>query len=752
MNRIRTAFLFAALALVAAPLQAQQPSQVTLERVFGSADFSGQFFGPARWMEDGSYTTLEFTANRQAREIVEYDPETGTRAVLVSAAALTPAGTQQPLWISGYQWSDDGTKLLVFTNTRRVWRSNTRGDYWVLELASGDLRQLGGHADEATLMFAKFSPDGSRVGYVQGNNIYVEDLESGEVIALTDDGSEWIVNGTSDWVYEEEFFLRDGFRWSPDGERIAYWQFDTEGVPWFTMINNTDSLYPTLIEFPYPKAGETNSAVKVGVVGASGGDTRWVEVDGDPRNNYIPRMEWADDSDELVIQRLNRLQNTNWLTLAEAQNGEARTIVTETDEAWLDVVEDLEWLDDGKRFTWVSERDGWRHVYIVSRDGQDVELLTPGEFDVVSIQYIDEEGGWLYYVASPEEPTQRYLYRTPLDGSGNAERLTPADQPGTHSYQISRDARWAFHTYSMFETPPVIELVRLPDHQVVRTLVDNARLRAAIESLGRGESRFFRVDNGEGVMLDGFEMRPPDFDPSKKYPVLFYVYGEPWGQTVRDAWMGRNYLWHLMLTQQGYIVMSIDNRGTPAPRGRDWRKVVYKKIGVHASADQAAAVREIGTWSYVDPARIGIWGWSGGGSMSLNVIFRHPDLYNTAMAVAPVPDVRLYDTIYQERYMGLPQDNPTEYEQSSPVTFADQLQGNLLIVHGTGDDNVHYQGTERLINALVAAGKQFTVMPYPNRSHGIYEGRGTTLHVYTLLTNYLKEHMPPGPRDPETEE
>ncbi len=752
MNRIRTTFAVLILMLLATSLLAQQPSELALERIFASADFSGQFFGPARWMEDGSYTTLEFTANRRAREIVKYDPETGAREVLVSAAVLTPAGARQPLWISGYQWSDDGSKLLIFTNTRRVWRSNTRGDYWVLDLGSGALRQVGGDAEEATLMFAKFSPDGGRVGYVQENNIYVEDLESGEIIALTDDGSEWIVNGTSDWVYEEEFFLRDGFRWSPNGERIAYWQFDTEGVPWFTMINNTDSLYPRLIEFPYPKAGETNSAVKVGVVSADGGDTRWIGMEGDPRNNYIPRMEWADDSDEVVIQHLNRLQNTNWLTLAKASSGEARTIVTETDEAWLDVVEDLEWLDDGKRFTWVSERDGWRHVYIISRDGQDMQLITPGDYDIVSVQHIDEDGGWLYYIASPDDPKQRYLYRTPLDGSGRAERLTPAGQPGTHSYQISRDARFAFHTYSSFMTPPIIELVRLPDHEVVRTLVDNARLRATIESLDRGESRFFRVDNGEGVMLDGFEMRPPDFDPSKKYPVLFYVYGEPWGQTVRDAWMGRNYLWHLMLTQQGYIVMSIDNRGTPAPRGRDWRKVVYKKIGVHASFDQAAAARAVGQWSHVDPARIGIWGWSGGGSMSLNMIFRYPDFYSTAMAVAPVPDVRLYDTIYQERYMGLPQDNPTEYEQSSPVTFADRLQGNLLIVHGTGDDNVHYQGTEVLVNALVEAGKQFTIMPYPNRSHGIYEGRGTTLHLYTLLTNYLMENMPAGPQASETEE
>ncbi len=749
MRTFRSSLLLLFAFVLAAPLaaqQGQQAAQVTLERLYASGDFRGEFFGPARWLPDGGYTTLEWSTRVRGRDIVRYDPATGEREVLVAATQLVPPGANGPLWIADYEWSADASKLLIFTNTRRVWRSNTRGDYWVLDLTTGDLKQLGADFDEASLMFAKFDPQAERVGYVYHNDIYVEDLASGAITQLTTSGSETIVNGTSDWVNEEEFFLRDCFRWSPDGRLIAYWQFDTEDVPWFTMINNTDSLYPFTVEFPYPKAGETNSAIRVGVIDAEGGDTRWIELEGDPRNHYIPRMEWAASSDQVVIQYMNRLQNTNWLTLADADDGESRTVLTERDEAWLDVVDDLVWLDDGERFTWVSERDGWRHVYVVSRDGEDVKLITPGDYDVVSIQRIDEAGGWLYFIASPENPTQRFLYRVPLDG-GEPERLTPADQPGTHSYQISDDARWAFHSYSRFGVPGVIELVRLPSHEVARTLVDNADLRAKVEALDRGDVRFFRVDNGEGTMLDGYEMRPPNFDPSREYPVLFHVYGEPWGQTVRDAWFGSRYLWHLMLTQQGYIVMSIDNRGTPAPRGREWRKVVYEKIGVIASADQAAAAREIAAWDYVDPDRIAIWGWSGGGSMSLNMIFRYPDLYSTAMAVAPVPDIRLYDTIYQERYMGLPQENAREYEQSSPITFADQLRGNLLVLHGTGDDNVHYQGTERLINALIEAGKGFTVMPYPNRSHGIFEGRGTTLHVYTTLTDYLKEHVPPGPRD-----
>ncbi len=739
------AVLSAATAPVAA--QTQDPSLLTLERIFASAEFRGDFFGPARWLSDGSgYTTLEFSDAARGRDIVRYDPETGAREVLVPATSLVAEGDTAPFWISDYDWSEDGSKLLIFTNTRRVWRQNTRGDYWVLELATGKLQKLGREAKPASLMFAKFSSDGTRVAYVTENNVYVEDLASGAVTQLTDDGSETLINGTSDWVNEEEFFLRDGFRWSPDGRWIAYWQFDTEGVHRFQLINNTDSLYPTLTSFPYPKAGTKNSGVRLGIVRSSGGATTWLKIEGDPREHYIPRMEWAASSDEVVFQHMNRLQNTNRVMLGAVGTGEVRTVLTETDAAWLDAVDDLRWLNDGESFTWISERDGWRHVYVAPRSGQGIRLVTPGAYDVVSVEAVNEEGGWLYFIASPDDPKSRYLYRTSLSGSRAPERLTPSDQPGTHSYNIAPDARWAFHTHSRFGTPSRIELVRLPGHEVVRTLVDNDELRAKVDALESAPVEFFRVDIGDGIQLDGWMMKPHDFDPSHKYPLLLYVYGEPWGQTVRDAWTGRQFLWHLMLTQQGYLVASIDNRGTPAPRGRDWRKIVYRKIGVLTSADQAAAMRKIEAWPYVDPDRTAIWGWSGGGSSTLNGIFRYPDVYEAGMAVAPVPDIRLYDTIYQERYMGLPQDNPDDYEQASPVTFADRLEGKLLVVHGTGDDNVHYQGTEKLIDALVGAGRQFTMMAYPNRSHGIFEGRGTTLHLYTLLTEFLKENVPPGPR------
>ena len=405
---------------------------------------------------------------------------------------------------------------------------------------------------------------------------------------------------------------------------------------------------------------------------------------------------------------------------------------------------DWAWFDHGSRFLWISERDGWRHAYSVSRDGRDVRLLTPGAYDLEDVVAIDSVGGSLYFRASPDNATQRYLYRVPLTG-GPAERLSPADQVGTHNYQPAPGGAFAIHTFTNISTPPVTELIRLPSHEIVRTLGDNAELKRRFGLLRRGPMKFVRVDAGNGVTLDGLVMYPADFDSTKRYPVLFNVYGEPAAQTALDTWYTID-PWHLMLTQQGYAVMTLDNRGTPSLRGREWRKSIYRKIGVLATEDQAGAARAIGRWSWVDSTRFGIWGWSGGGSMTLNLMFRTAGVYQTGMSVAPVPDVHLYDTIYQERYMGLPRQNEADYVASSPLTFADRLRGNLLVVHGTGDDNVHYQGTERLINALVAANKPFQMMAYPNRTHGIYEGEGTTLHLFSLLTSYLEEHLPAGGR------
>lgn len=734
---------------------APDKSLLTVGRIFDKADeFKSEVWGPAYWLKDSSgYNTLEvsekFKGTEDAddiKDIVKVLPGSGHREVMVPAESLIPSGQSKPLKIEDYAWSEDMSKALIFTNTKRVWRKETRGDYWMFDRKTRELKKLGGKAAPSTLMFATFSPDGNRVAYVCQNNLFVQSLDTLRITQLTEDGSATTINGTADWVYEEEFGLRNGLRWSPDGKFIAYWQFDTTGVREFKLINNTDSLYPKITTFAYPKVGETNSACRVGVIKASGGKTRWFRPNADPRNHYIPRMEWSDDSRHILFQQLNRLQNTNQVIRGDIKTGATQLLLTDRDDAWVEVMEEMHWIEGGKRFLWLSERDGWQHLYSVSVANHEISLLTPGAFDVVSVAGIDEEQGFVYFIASPDNPTQRYLYRASLNGKGNVVRVSPQDQQGTHSYDFSKDGRWAFHTYSRFGQPPVIELVQLPDHKVIRTLAGNAGLREKMATLKPCSTEFFRVNISNCPPLDAWCIKPPDFDPARRYPLLFHVYGEPAGSTVADKWGGDTYLWHSLLAQRGYVVISIDNRGTATPRGRDWRKSIYRQIGILASADQAAATREIlRERPYIDPARVGIWGWSGGGSMSLNAIFRYPELYRTAMAIAFVANQRFYDTIYQERYMGLPADNEEGFKNGSPITFAHQLKGNLLLVYGTGDDNCHYQNCEVLVNELIKQNKQFYQMPYPNRTHAIKEGDNTKRHLFETLTRYLGENLPANP-------
>ena len=764
MHRLttRAAVLFLLVITAATPGAAQDTAQQTADlvrRLFSPGEFRARGFGPARWLDGGrAYTTLEMSGDGGVPEIVRYETADGTRSILVSAAQLTPRGAK-PLSIEDYEWSPDGRRLLIFTNTKPVWRDNTRGDYWVLDRMSSQLRKLGGTAPESSLLFAKFSPDGTRVGYVRGNNIYVEQLSNGTVTQLTRDGSAETINGTTDWVYEEELSLRDAFRWSPDGSRIAYWQFDSTGVGTFPLAYYTGKpreiatgipypgvgTYPIIQNFPYPLAGTTNSAARVGVIASTGGKTRWMQVPGDPRQHYIVRMEWA-GTRELVVQQLNRLQNQADLLIADAATGAVKRFHRDTDKAWLDYNAELVALDGGRDYLWVSESSGWRHAYRVARDGSGARPVTEGSWDIASVSRVDGGGGWLYYSASPESSTRRALYRTRLDGSAEPERLTPASQTGWHTYDISPDGQWAFHTVSRFDRPAVIDLVRLPEHRSVRTLQDNAAMGRALDALGVPPVEFFPVACGSGLQCDAWLQRPPNFDPSKKYPVLMYVYGEPWSQTVTDSWQGNYAKFHMAAARAGYIVASVDTRGTPALKGREWRKAIYGAIGPLASADHAAAVREIvRSRPYIDGERVGVWGWSGGGTSTLNLLFRSPELYAMGMAVAPMPEQRLYDTIYQERYMGLPQDNVAGYRQSA-INFAEGLRGKLLIVHGTGDDNVHIQATELLVNRLIELGRPFDYFAYPNRTHAINEGAGTTVHLFTYLMRYLRDNLSPGAR------
>lgn len=719
---------------------------LTIDTIFADQQFKlAPFTG--HWQDDS-----------EGFELIRTDPATGASSIvkmgltspqaeetLVHSDSLRPAPNDKPLDIDAYEWSADRSKLLIFTNTRRVWRLKTRGDYWVLEMAGKRLYKLGGDVPEATLMFAKFSPDATKVGYVHERNVYVQNLADQKIVRLTASDAPTKINGTFDWAYEEEFSLHDGFRFSPDGKRIAFWEIDASGIELFPIIDNTSTLYPKIQYIPYPKVGTTNPAAKIGIIDLESLATTWAKIPGDVRERYLPRMAWVDSS-QVAIQHLNRLQNHWKLYLADAGSGDAKAILEDKDAAWLDVHDESTWLKDKSQFLWLSAKSGWRHLYLVSRDGQSIVPITSGQFDVIEVLGIDEEERLVYFHASPDNATQKYLYRINLNGSG-LMRVTPANQPGTHRYVLSPDRKRALVTVSRFAEPPRTDVVRLSDHSLEFVIDANDALKRKVAESQLPEHEFFRVDIGQGVELDAWCIRPPNFDPSAKYPLIVFVYGEPAGQTVLDQWGGDRSLWHHMLAQQGYVVMSFDNRGTPSPRGREWRKSVYRQIGVLASADQAAAVKSVlASRSYLDASRIGIWGWSGGGSMTLNMLFRYPDIYASGVSVAPVPNQLYYDTIYQERYMGLPTENAEGYRLGSPITFAHQLKGDLLLIHGTGDDNCHYQTSELLINELIKHNKPFSMFAYPNRTHAIREGENTTRHLYQMITSHFQRTLSRGPR------
>ena len=702
----------------------------------------------SQWTKDGNgYYRI------QNNTIQLYDLNTGEESTVVSAELLTPRRSERPLGIKDFAFSGDGSKVLIFTNAQRVWRYETRGDYWVLDREKESLTQLGQGLAEASLMFAKFSPDGTQVAYVSEHNIYVEDAAGGKprVLTTTQDTPK-LINGTFDWAYEEEFSCRDGFRWSPDGTRIAYWQIDANTIRDFYMINTTDSIYSYTIPVEYPKVGEAPSACRLGVVEVASAETTWMKIPGDEKQHYIPRMDWA-NNEQLFLQQLNRKQNESILMLASAKNGKAKKVFAETDEAWISVRTQWEngngwrWLQDGKSFLWITEKDGWRHIYAVDKERGAERLVTRGDYDVIDPLRVDEERGYVYFTASPDNATERYLYRTRLDGTGDAERLTPDIQKGSHGYEISPNARFAFHRFSNHYTYPISEWISLPAHQGVDS-DESITKKFDPKRAQNSPVEFFTVTTDDGVQMDGWMVKPTDFNPDKKYPVVFYVYSEPAAQTVVNRFgVGRNSLYNGNMAADGYVYISIDNRGTPAPKGRVWRKSIYRKIGVLNIHDQAMACRKLlATHSWMDPERIAVHGWSGGGSATLNLLFQHPELYQTGIAVAAVANQLTYDNIYQERYMGLPQENLKDFLGGSPVTHAKNLEGNLLYIHGTGDDNVHYQNAEILVNELIKQNKVFQFMPYPNRAHGIYEGEGTRQHLATMFTHFLQTHCPPGAR------
>lgn len=713
---------------------------VVLFQIINSSQVKAQFGSGTQWTKDGiNYMQVQ---NGSIVQTNIADPAKQT--TLVNADLLTPKGKTIPIPIRSFIFSEDRKKVLIYTNSKKVWRYDTRGDYWVADLAAKTLRQIGSALPVSSLMFAKFSPDASKVAYVSGHNIFTEDLTSGKVTKLTLDGTKKLINGTFDWVYEEELDCRDGFRWSPDGKSIAYWQIDANKTKNYLMLNTTDSLYPFTVPVEYPVVGENPSRCRIGVISLGNGKTTWMNVPGDAVQHYIPRMEWAANSSELILQQLNRRQNESKIMLCDANFGTVKTVSAETDKAWIDAKPEAigwDWVEQGKSFIWLSEKDGWRHIYNISRNGKE-KLLTKGDFDVISIERIDEKNGLIYFMASPDNATQTYLYKVNLSGSGKAERVTPKDFSGTHNYDISPNGKIALHYFSNSTTAPAFNVVSLPDHKVIFAGETSSR-----PPNNNAKPEFFRVKTVDGVMMDGWMIKPANFDSTKKYPIVFYVYGEPASQTVKDSYgTGFNRLYIGNMANDGYIYASVENRGSPAPKGREWRKAIYHQIGLINIRDQAMAAKEILKRSYVDTSRVAVWGWSGGGSSTLNLMFQYPDIYKTGISVAAVDNQLNYDNIYQERYMGLLPEDKHFFVEGSPLNFAKNLRGNLLIVHGTGDDNVHYNNAEQMINELIKNNKVFQLMSYPNRTHAISEGAGTSRHLASTYTQFLKEHCPPGAR------
>jgi dipeptidyl-peptidase-4 len=496
--------------------------------------------------------------------------------------------------------------------------------------------------------------------------------------------------------------------------------------------------------------GEAIEKLRVGVVDSDGQNMQWLPMELPEEGFYLGQVDWAGNSEEVLVEKLSRFRDKREFLLATIR-GAVTQIFCEVNEAWAESSQGkntgLTWIRGGEAFVVVSEKDGWRHAFLYTRDGRELAVLTPGEYDIIERGAVDEEGGWYYFYASPNNGTQRYLYRVPLDGSGTLERVTSEDQPGTHSYKFSPDAKWAFHTFSTLDSPPVIELVELAGHRVVKVLNDNSQLRTRMKELNSHPSEFLQLDIGNGVCMDAWLLKPKDFDPSKKYPVFIYVYGEPHAQTVLNEWGAAHVDFHRVVADLGYLVVSIDNRGTPAPKGAAWRRAIFGSLGPLSTEEQEAGLKELArTRPYVDLTRVGIWGWSGGGSNTLNAMFRKPDSYHVGIAVVPKPQPHLYNAWFQEIFMRTRKENPDGYERAAAINYADGLRGKLLIVTGSGETNTHIQIIEGLVDRLIELGKPFDYMVYPNRDHGLREGSGTLVHVRMLIIRYLLEHLPAGAR------
>ena len=670
--------------------------------------------------------------------------------------------------IESFSFSQSKNKILLFTKSVKVWRYNTRGDYWVYDFNKNQVQKLGREMSSSSLMFAKFSPDENFVGYVSKEksesgfrnsstsvNIYLENLKNREIKKLTSsNGTKKLINGTFDWVYEEEFGCRDGFIFSEDGSRIAFWQIDANQVRDFYMINNTDSIYSYTIPVEYPKVGEDLTPARIGVINLIDEKITWMKVPGEQNKFYLPRMTWMPGRNDLMIQQLNRKQNHSKIYIANSNNGETELLMEEKDDAWVDlrsswpyqVQAGWKFINEGKEFLYTTEKDGWSHIYRFNISSKSEYLVTKGDYDVVKPLAYDERNEIVYFIASPENPTERYLYKTSAKGNGSLIRVTPNVLEGSHNYQISTKAKYAFHSFSNYFTRPMQAIITLPNHKFIN---DDQNMIKKFDASKKEDHplEFFQITTVDDVTMEGWIVKPKNLNKNKKYPVLFYFYSEPAGQTgVNRYGAGNNGLYDGNLGDDGYVYVTFDGRGTPSPKGRAWRKAIYRNIGRINVRDMAMGAKAVfEKYDFIDTSRVAVHGWSGGGTATLNCLFQYPEIFHTGIAVAAVANQLTYDNIYQERYMGDPKESYQDYVDGSPIKYAKNLEGNLLYIHGTGDDNVHYQNAEMLANELIKHKKVFYMLSYPNRSHGIREDDAYP-HVRLMFTDFLRKNCPPGGR------
>jgi len=720
--------LIIAVAIIIPTLTAQK-KQINLEDIWTNYMFYPRSVPGFNFLKDGKHYTRQ-VRTKDGTAIVKYDITTGDAVdTLFYSSDMKVADENAPDGFDNYEFSANEDKLLLATASEAIYRHSSFAKFYIWDLKEKSLTLVATEKQR----LATLNPAGDKVAFVQDNNLFFKDLASGKVTQITKDGeNNKVINGATDWVNEEEFGLDRGFYWSPDGNSIAFLRFNESEVKEFSMSYYNNEMYPEIYKFKYPKTGEENAETTAHIYSLKADKVVKVKT---PAAEYIPRLKWTQNPNELCVFTMNRYQNNLDLFIADAATGNAKLLMNEKNEYYVDIHDNLTFLKDGKYFVWTSEKDGFNHVYLYNMDGTLKTQLTKGDFDVTNFYGVDEENETVFYQAAKENAMQREVYSVNLNG-GNDKKISK--EAGTNSAGFSSTFDYFIHTHSSMGKASVY-VVRDRKGKEVRMLEDNARFNKGFAKYDLGETEFFTFKNSRNTDLNGFMITPPNFDKSKKYPVFMYVYGGPGSQTVTDSWGGTNYVWFQMLAQKGYIVVSVDNTGTGA-RGEKFKKVTYQELGKYETQDQIEAAKYLAGLDYVDGGRIGIFGWSYGGYMSSLCLLKGNDVFKAAIAVAPVTNWKWYDSIYTERYMRTPQENKKGYEDNSPINFVNRLDGNYLLVHGLTDDNVHFQNTAEMAAALIKANKQFDTYFYPNRNHGIY-GDNARIHLYTKMTNFVLENL-----------